>query len=348
VVLAVLSIFTYSVKRNCMSIFLTAFFMGYALFIKKNSVILLPGFGLYFLYLLIQNRDISARDRIWHIVCFAAPIVLSISAIMLQNKLLYGGILSTEFGDISGMLAKVRMDGYPVKGLYYYLISSGKGFVIYNAAIIFGLFSIKDFFRRRKAYCVLVVVLLLSNLGFYSFIFVRGSLFSWGPRYLFPTLPLMALFAAEFMDRSSYFRRKLIIFFFAIFGFTIQLPALIMNFSKYLFFVKEKLHLPEYLVNFMPELSPIKGAWALLASLVSRGMSGVSANFLYNPDYKFVEPISMSLDGYDTVDIWWFNIIRVNPNLNIYVYSAMILLIILGLLAAYKIYRPLKNNEYFE
>ncbi|NQT96051.1 MAG: glycosyltransferase family 39 protein [Candidatus Omnitrophica bacterium] len=347
VTLAALFLHKYSFKRSASSLIMAAAFIGYALFIKKNSFILFPAFGLYFLYLLIREKNSSIRLKVMHLACFMLPLILSLFAILIQNRLLYGGIFNTEFGSIGGMLLKVRTDGYPIKGLYYYLFSSGKGWFVYNIALVLGLFSLGDFFKKHKDYCLFILMLLVSNLFLYSFIFVRGSLFSWGPRYLFPTLPLAVLFIAEFISKNSHLlRRRLVIISFAILGFLIQLPGLIINFSKYLFFVKEKLNLPEYLINFMPELSPIKGSWALFLSMISRHISGFSLNFSYNPDYKFVNMVSASLEGYEMVDIWWMNVIKINSNLTPYV--AMVLILVLGLLglSLYRIIRYMKGPIY--
>ncbi len=337
VLLAVLSFFNYSKEGKAAHLFLGAFCLGYALFIKKNSIILMPAFTLYFLHLLSSDRTKPAGIKMRYFLFFITPFILSFAALLIQNKAVYGGFLKTEFGTIAGMLSKVRTDGYPVKGLYYYLISSGKGYFIYNIAIALGLFSIKDFFRRHKHFFYLIVLLLLSNLLFYSFIFVRGSLFSWGPRYLFPTLPLFSLFFAEFISKKTTVVRRISVLFFALVGFFVQLPNFIVNFSKYLFFVKKEFKLPEYLINFMPDLSPIKGTWALFASSIKRYLSGVSSDFSFNPDCKLIAPIKASLKGYDVLDIWWLNVIKVEPSLAVPVLLVVCLLVIACMLAFYKV-----------
>lgn len=232
-----------------------------------------------------------------------------------------------------------------MKGLYYFLVSSGKGYIFYNVAMILGFFAIKYFFRRNRSFCVFVLALLLSNLLVYSFIFVRGSLFSWGPRYLFPTLPLFALFLAEFMSKNDTLKRKAVVFMFAVIGFLIQLPNFFVNFSKYLFFVKEKLGLSEYLIDFMPELSPIKGAWALFLSLISRFLGGGSLSLSFNPDLWFFTTTTASLDGYDVFDIWWANVSKISGSLAPYVMAVALAYVILGLFSFYKISTYLKEDR---
>lgn len=316
VTIAACSLFVYSKERKASLLLAAAFCIGYTIFIKKNSLILLPGFGLYFLYLIYESyKSKKAGALVWDSLAFIAPILLSFVVIALQNKVLYGGLTHTEFGTVGDMLGKVRSDGLPIKGLYHYLISSGKGYFVYNIAFVLGLFAIKDFFKKYRAFTVFVLSLLVLNFAYYSLTFVRDSLFSWGPRYLFPTLPLMTLLFAEFIDRKTTHVRKITVGVFSALGFLIQLPIMIVSFSKYLFFAKEELGLPEYIINYMPELSPIKGAWMQLASFISRHLTGNSIVFSFNPDMIFIKPLKVVMTGYDMADIWWINVIKVDPGL---------------------------------
>ncbi|MDP2929928.1 MAG: hypothetical protein Q8O01_07730, partial [Candidatus Omnitrophota bacterium] len=331
IMLAVLAIFNYLKNNSLSALIASGSCIGYTIFIKKNSIILLPAFLVFLFYIILKNRK-GLVPRLLHAAVFLLPIAISALAIVLQNRILYGGLSNTEFGTIGDMLGKVRTDSFPIKGLYYYLISSGKGILIYNIAMGMGFFAIKNFLKKYRVMGVFLLALMLSNLAFYSFIFTRGSIFSWGPRYLFPVLPLMTVFLAEFISKGNAAMRKAAVLSFALLGFMIQLPGLIMNFSRYIFFVKEKLLLPEYLMDFMPELSPIKGMWALFVSMLNRGMRGESLSFLYNPDFLFVASAKASLSGYDYPDIWWVNIIRACPAMGPYVLiGAMIIVLAIAL-----------------
>jgi hypothetical protein len=342
---AALLMFAYSQQARLSSLIIAGLCVGYAIFIKKNSLILLPAFLLYFVYLFITEKDSRcATHRIMMVLSFTLPIMFSFVAILLQNKILYGGLSNTEFGTIKNMLGQVRTDSFPIKGFYYYLISSGKGYLIYNVALVLGIFAIKDFFKKHKAFCMFLLFLILSNIGFYSFIFTRGSIFSWGPRYLFPTLPLMAIFLAEFINNIKTSASRFCFIFLAVLGFMIQLPGLFISFSKYIFFVKEKLLLPEYFMDFMPDLSPIKGAWALFVSFIRSLITGESSLFFYNPDFRFAAPLQASLKGYDMVDIWWVNMAKVNNSMEPYAAAGIIILIVVAIFSYKRVVGIVKNN----
>lgn len=312
--------------------------IGYAVFIKKNSMIFFPGFFAYFAYLTLScMRDARKKKQIpLNLVYFFLPIIFLFILVAIQNKVLYGAISNTEYGDLKKTISYLSM-GDPIKGLYYYLVSSGKGFLIYNCAIMLGLLSVRDLFRKDKKFFLLIALLFIFTLGFYSYIFFRGSLFSWGPRWLFPMLPLFAILFAEFLSKTKSYIRKIIVLFFAIAGFLIQLPTIVINFSRYLFFVKERLGLPEYLIDFMPELSPIRGTWALMLSFFSRHISGGSLYYTYNPDCFFVTPVSASMQLYDIADIWFVNMLKASPSLLIAVLIAIILLIFIALISSMKL-----------
>jgi hypothetical protein len=345
VTLAALALFSYSRQGRLSSLITAGICIGYAVFIKKNSLILLPAF-LYYLLALTHEGTKKHIPFFVRALYFLLPIAFFVIVIAFQNKILYGGISKTEFGSVKDMLGHVTRKSFPIKGLYYYLISAGKGYLIYNIALVLGIFTIREFFKKYKQLCLFLIFLLLSNLLFYSFIFTRGSIFSWGPRYLFPTMPFMALFLAEFINKAKTMARKISVLFFAFLGFIIQLPALIISFSNYIFFVKEKLALPEYFMDFIPDLSPIKGAWMLLISFIKCRITGGSSLFLYNPDFKFISPLSVPLKGYDAVDIWWINMIKVNHSTAPYAFAGVIIILSLFLVSCMRLGKFIKSQDH--
>ena len=63
-----------------------------------------------------------------------------------------------------------------------------------------------------------------------------------------------------------------------------QLPAVLVHYSSYINFVVESLKMPEYAINYIPDLTPIKGAWAILVSVVKTCVTGQGGSFVFNPD----------------------------------------------------------------
>jgi hypothetical protein len=342
VILASLSMFRFEKNGELIQLVLSGFCIGYAMFIKKNSCILFPAFLIYLTSILcfLSNKKVIFLS----LLAFLFPISLAVLATVVQNKFLYGGVTRTEFGTMHEMFQKIRTDGHPIKGLYHYLISPGKGYLFYNISLVLGLFAIKDFFKKYRLFCIFVIILLISNLGYYCFTFVRDSLFSWGPRYLFPTLPLFTVFLAEFISKNNFLKRRLAIIIFALLGFLIQFPSALINSSKYLFFVRDNLKLPEYLIYYVPDLSPIKGSWTVLLSSLNRHLHNESLYFIFNPDFRFIQQIKVSLFNYDMIDIWWVNVIKVNFSLLGYVVVIVLAILMLVMFSFWKIHFHLRNH----
>ncbi|MGB3112150.1 MAG: hypothetical protein WBB84_04125, partial [Candidatus Omnitrophota bacterium] len=89
--------------------------------------------------------------------------------------------------------------------------------------------------------------------------------------------------------------------------------------------------------NFMPELSPIKGTWYLFISLVRRSLGGAPLDFSYNPDLWFFQTVSAPLKGYDAADIWFMNVVGVEPSLAVPVQAAIISLIAIMIISLFGI-----------
>ena len=353
-VLSVSHLIRYEKYARISNIFISSVFLGYTMFIKKNSLIfLLPYIG-YLVYLHIKYRQRFDSPfyifRYWF--SFIVPLIFFFGLILLQNILLYGGMGNTEFGSLDNILT-VAKSGYgpmPVtfnsaqyghqfmRGAFYFLISSGKGYFIYNIIFLPALLAMfPAFFRRHRAALVFAAVLVFFNFSFYIQRFIRGSLFSWGPRYLFPTLPFMAIFLAVFIEDGKRLARKVMLYTLGALGFLMHLPALFIAYSNFFLFVKEKLQLQEYLIDFLPELSPIRGSWFLLISFIKRKLSGESLSFSFNPDIRMVIPKVESLSGYDTLDIWWANILKVAPHMLPLVLALIFALLTIAILCLVKI-----------
>ncbi|MDD5194093.1 MAG: hypothetical protein PHQ96_00255 [Candidatus Omnitrophica bacterium] len=352
--LSVLYVLRYEKYSRLRNMLLASVFLCLTIFIKKNSLIFLPPYVAYLIYL-----NIKYRQRFNHILyvfkfysAFIIPLLFSVGLIMMQNILLYGGIFNTEFGSAADIFT-VATSGYGpmpktfdaakygnqfIRATFYFLISSGKGYLIYNIIFLPAIFGILPaFFRKYRAIMIFIAALVLCVLIFYIQRFIRGSLFSWGPRYLFPTLPFMAVFLAIFIEESKTAARRGALYILAAIGFLIQLPALFINCSAFIFFVKEKLQLQEYLMDFLPELSPIRGTWFLFISFIKRKLSGESLHFSFNPDIRMVEPKLESLAGYDTLDVWWANILKVAPRMWPFVLILIAVLLITIIVCSYKI-----------
>ncbi len=304
--------------------FLSSMCFSYAFFIKKYYFIYVV---CYLIYSFIYCRGKRKTDLLATVVAFAIPVILFIAAILFFNYIRFGGLLKTEYGTISEVLHRASTGKRYIKGVYYYLFSSGKGYLFFNASLLLALFTIKDFMKKNKLFGTFILSVVLVTLSFWVFKFSRGSLFSWGTRYILITTPFMGIFLAEFLHQAKDKFRRASIIVIAFLGFIVQLPCLFVNSSRWLLFVKEKLAQQEFLINFVPDLSPIKGCWALFISMLHRIFLGESLTYVYNPDYAHVQSIEASLSGYDILDVWWAHVINLHQDLRIFVIASVLLIL---------------------
>ena len=310
---AMLYLFKFKNSKKTTDLLISGIFLAYSILIKKNAGIMMPVYFGYVVSLSYENRDY--REMAKNVIIYLTPFILAGVVMAYMNYEIFGSILKTEHGDIIETFKKTLPGKHFIKGIYYYLFSSGKGYFFYNIPLILSLFGISSALKKYKKEGIFILFLVLAHLVFYAHVFKRGSLFSWGPRYLLPTVPLMIIFLAEYIDTAPARRLFWTMRAFVLAGFLVQLPALFINFSNFIYFVKEKLGLNEYLINFIPDLSLIKGSWALFRSLLSQILHNQGIVFVFNPDYMLVEPRDGILSGYDSLDIWWGNIVAVHPDL---------------------------------
>ncbi len=315
VLLVMLFLYSYEQTGSFKYLLFVGILLGYAVFVKKNAFLYFP---LIFFYLMRKTAILKPHKsftKLWLISII--PLSLFALIYLFYYTGIAGSVNTGGWGEIFSVLVKEKSiyGCRMLKGLFYYLLSPGKGYFFYNIPLLLAVFGVKGLLNKKREMAVYLLTFIIINLLCYGYIFVRGSLFSWGPRYLYPTIPLMCIFLAEFIENSKSAVKKFLLAICCILGFLIQLPCLFISFTKYLFFVKQGLGLPEYFINFIAELSPIKGVWHLFISAINRQFGGSSLLFEYNPDAKFIEPIARSLESYDIWDIWWVNALKISPRL---------------------------------
>ena len=288
--------------------------LGAMCLVKVYTVILLPVFAVYFF------ASSGERRKYFWVTLVSFLVVFSIE--LVTNYIRFGGVFSTGYGP-AGEIA--RYGNNFLKGIYYYWFSSGKGFFFYNLPLILGLFCWGSIYKERKKEFYFILSLVLIYVFFFAYFFKRGSIFSWGPRYIMPVAPLLMVMA------SGLFRSRLSLISFvglSIGGFFVQLPAAVMHYSSYIDFAVQKLSVPEYAINFIPDLSPIRGVWWMFASRIA-SFFGKEVDFVLSPDIMFIKPIQASFESYNIVDLWWVTLLKEYPGLNIAVLAFFLILILI-------------------
>ncbi|MEZ4620525.1 MAG: hypothetical protein R2867_34145 [Caldilineaceae bacterium] len=141
-----------------------------------------------FLQQLLQNH--------WRpLVSFFTPIVLSGLISLWWNYARYGSIWSSGYVESEAFTAPWL---FGIGGL---LVGPARGFFWYSPILLFGLLGIGWFRQHARWLATTVGLLSLIYLLLYGKWYMWHGGYSWGPRFLVPLLPLLALFLGPAWDR---------------------------------------------------------------------------------------------------------------------------------------------------
>jgi hypothetical protein len=302
---------------------------GLMVLTKVSLSVFVPVLALY-LFFSAPVQAFPARIGKAALYCLVFGAIFA--GIMALNWYLYGSPLYFGGPESVNIGKKFVRAANLLKGAYYYLFSTGKGFFIFNVPLVLAFFVLRKAFKTSRLETALFMAIFAVNLLFFVKSFRRGSLFSWGPRYLMPSVPFLTLLLGYYIVEYRTAAARFALAVLSIAGALVMLPCMFINQSKFYNFAVEKLGVPEYIMNFVPDLSPVKGAWCLFMSR-GGGMAGARFDFIYNPDYKLIQPITADMSAYNYFDMWPLKVLSVKPEFSAMVICVMSALAVIGILS---------------
>jgi len=152
--------------------------LGYLVLTKAEYVLAALALLLYYAWL--------ARGRIATIAPVLAPLALLGAGALAYNALRFGTPWASGY---SGEAFSTPL----LEGLNGLLISSGKSVFLYSPPLLLSLVGWPRFWRRWRAEAALVLALSGAFLLFYARWWDWSGDWTWGPRFLLPLTPLLAL-----------------------------------------------------------------------------------------------------------------------------------------------------------
>lgn len=226
--------------------------------VKPQTVLVLPGLGLYLLLAAfdpalprVDLRGLAKRLFRWG-CWFGGGLALGATPLLIYNAILFGSPLTTGYGDGASNLFNTPF----LTGLYGLTVSTGKGLIWYSPPVMLAIVGWWPFFRRHRAEAVACLALVATHLAFYSrFTFWHGD-GAWGPRYLmtalpFAVLPALGLLGATIADARLRALRRGAVGVVVVAGVTVQLLGLLVNFDWYILRSAERDR------HFLPAASPL-------------------------------------------------------------------------------------------
>ena len=219
---------------------------------------MLPAFMIY-------AASIIRRDgRRWLI--WLLPLVIVGGLIGLMNWARYGSPLTFGFSALQHTSFTTPL----LLGLYGLLISPGKGLLLYNPIAWAGLIGLVSMGRRWRAEAVLFALIIVAEIGFFAvYEFWTGG-WNWGPRYLLPIVPLLILAAGAWVHVKPTGRRRAIVIGLIAIGVAVNLPAVLVDHSRYLVELGER-DPDRYLARSILRLedSPLTQQWPTVFELAN-------------------------------------------------------------------------------
>lgn len=205
---------------------------------------------------------------------FAAPIALVGAALLAFNASRYGDPLNT------GYLPQESFSAVWWQGVLGQLVSPGRGLLLYAPILLYSIFGLGPFIRRRRAEGLLALAVILGHLLLYGKWFMWHGGFAWGPRFLVPSLPFWALLLAPIVERlfsnpggapagpelrARYGRARLLFLLILAASIGLQVPGFAVDFDRW----QERLletGLPLFapVTFFDARYSPLLGTWQYL------------------------------------------------------------------------------------
>jgi hypothetical protein len=278
--------------------------LGLTVFIRERSAIMIPPFILY-VYL-------CHRRAVWRgWAAFFAPLVMFGAVIGLLNWTRYGSPLTFGFSALQHTTFTTPL----VLGLYGLLISPGKGLLLYNPIAWAGLIGLVIMFRTRRKEAILFVLIVLAEVLFFAtYEFWTGG-WNWGPRYIMPVLPLLVLATGEWVHVHPTKLRKTILVSLCVIGFVLNLPAVLVDHSRYLvsFGERDTQHYLDRSILNLPD-SPLAQQWPMVfevAALYAQPAAWQAAQQAVNEHLNSYLGDG-SLESLSTHALWFDEFFRLN------------------------------------
>lgn len=187
-------------RRQATMLALSGFALAFALGVKIHAALFVPALALLLVLASLPTRRRIPDRAAWRLlllrgVVWGAGMIPPALALMAYNRALYGGPLTTGYGDSPNLFTTPLLTG--LTGL---LVSSGKGIVWYAPPIIFAVIGIPAFLHRLPRAGIAIIVAGIVNLLFYARLTFWHGDGAWGPRYLLIVLPWLLLLALPTLE----------------------------------------------------------------------------------------------------------------------------------------------------
>lgn len=221
--------------------------LGYALLTRISGATLVPLFVAYAAWAALAHpegaalRAVFRRDRTWlgagwekqaaaAALAFGLPLLMALGAILYHNWLRFDDVFNNGYAG-----AGFENEGFTTplhEGLAGLLLSPGKSLFLFVPLTALAVVAWPRFWRAQRANAALYGALFLVTLVQTALWWAWWGGWSWGPRFLVPTLPFLILGLIPLLQQSR--RARLTGWALAALSVPMTLPGVLVDFNPFL------------------------------------------------------------------------------------------------------------------
>lgn len=229
------------------------------------------------------------------------------------------------------------------KAIIGLFLSPGKGLLFFSPTIILVVFYAKQFFLKHKRFSLSVLIFIVTYVFLFSMNFAwGGSIWSFGPRYILPIIPLVYLVLSEIRP-SKWLYPSMIV------AFSLQTVLISVNYKRAV--------LEQYVnhdgldeESYIFELAniPLYTQSKQLVKIVPKNFNEDLINYQPNSPWKKEMRLGSNQDVLfnsiekNSINFWWVRVFHWNPSLGYQILT--ILIIITAIFFSIKTYRYVREN----
>jgi len=281
--------------------------IGFGLLFRYTAVLALPG-------LLLTLRSTRAR------VLAIAGTLPALIGTLIYNWYRFGSFLDTGYPSAWRLSHgdAIPRSGFDISQIplnsFYLLTSPGKGLIWFAPVILLGLAGLPHLGRKSPRVAVGIGTATMVYLVFYSANFAwHGSVWSWGPRYLIPIVPLLMLPVAFLTPSRPW---TWLVGLIVVSSISVQAVAVTADYRRHLLQeYSQNAQDFEYRLLHDPRASPVLGQYRSASHVVRATISTRPLHSYISPgpwqDVARPASIQMMLDSsvdLNAVNFWWLRV----------------------------------------
>jgi hypothetical protein len=290
-VLVILSVYLIFGKSDRSKI-IGSFTAGLAILAKPSTIVLGPLLSVY-LFLKKQPPTIAIAPLISTGVF--AGIYGVYNFVRFGNPMSFGqSWMTTAANEILAAPVSAKDGNHLTEGLLGMIISPGRGIIWYSPCVLLGFVGFFYAYKSKLYESLLIIGFSLVFLVINSGAWWTGA-WSWGPRYLLPTFPLLLSLAALVTKRW-----RLALITLATIGFLVNAPNLVSFYTRYYIEAGEQqVSIQDTLWSF--DRAPFRQSWSLAKIQINDGIQH-DVRAVFKKARKYESKGAMS----HIVPLWWW------------------------------------------